>query len=77
MTSALTPYLFRFAQPCLSPGNTPIPTDYKYDESDDMVHWLGSPERPAAINTHGHGGPPTKKKDLEKGEDSKDRRMWL
>jgi hypothetical protein len=51
----------------LSPGRALLPADYEYDDVDNMAHWLGSPERPLAIHTHGHGGPPTKKKDLEKG----------
>lgn len=50
--------------------------DYFYDESVDMVRWKGEPDQPLAIDRHGNSGPSTKKKDIEKGEDQKDRRMW-
>lgn len=72
----IRPFLFRFAQPCLSPERAGKNPDYAYDESIDMVRWLGSPDCPPAIEQHGREGPITKKKDIEKGEDQKDRRMW-
>lgn len=70
------PFLFRFAQPCISPGRTRVDPDFEYDELTDMVRWLGSPERPLAIETKTPKPPVTKKGDIEKGEDTKDRRMW-
>jgi hypothetical protein len=75
------PFLFRFAQPCLSPERAPKNPEYAYDESIDMVRWLGSPERPPVIEAYGlddgpDDPPTTKKCDIEKHEDQKDRRMW-
>jgi len=73
----IQPFLFRFAQPCLSPERASKNPDYVYDESIDMVRWLGSPDHPPAIVAYGPENPPmTKKKDIEKNEDQKDRRMW-
>lgn len=70
------PFLLRFARPCMSPGRAPLDPEYAYDESIDMVRWLGSSDRPPAIEAHGKRGPMTKKADIEKSDDNKDRRMW-
>lgn len=77
------PFLLRFAKPCVSPERVSINSNYTYDEGIDMVRWLGSPDCPPVIeafdlnNPDGPKDPPTTKKaDLEKGEDQKDRRMW-
>jgi hypothetical protein len=70
------PFLFRFAQPCLSPGRTMPEPEYYYDEELSMVRWFGSPEHPLAIELTDKPGPPTKKADIEKGDDDKDKRMW-
>ena len=72
----MRPFLLRFARRCLSPGRGVQDPDYTYDESIDMVRWLGSPENPPAIEMHGQSGPMTKKSDIEKSDDDKDRRMW-
>lgn len=70
------PFLFRFAKPCCSPGrNTPNP-EYYYDKSTELVLWSGITPHPPAIELSEVTGLPTKKADLEKGEDNKDRRMW-
>ena len=71
------PFLFRFMRPCCSPSRKQPFSDYVYDVSLDMVRWVAGVEHPLAIELAGPGGPPTKKKDIEKGEDAKDRRMWL
>ncbi len=71
-----TPFLFRFAKPCISPGRTKTKDDYFYDETTDLVRWLGADHQPPAIETAGENGPKTKKCDIEKGDDNKDRRMW-
>ncbi len=73
---SIQPFLLRFKQPCLSPDRAVPDTEYIYDDSVDMVRWLGSLEQPLAIETSEGSGPKTKKKDLEKGEDNKDWRMW-
>lgn len=70
------PFLLRFARPCTSPARASGQSDYAYDETIDMVRWLGDPTHPLAIRAHGNDGPTTKKADIEKGEDNKDRRMW-
>lgn len=70
------PFLLRFARPCVSPGRASRDPDYEYDESLDMVCWLGSPDRPPVIEAETPKPPITKKADIEKGEDKKDRRMW-
>ncbi len=71
------PFLFRFARSCVSPSRAESSVDYEYDEVSDMVVWLGDPSHPPAITADGPRQPPkTKKNDIEKGEDTKDRRMW-
>ena len=72
------PFLFRYLNNCLSPARV-LPSayaGYEYDESVDLVRWLGAENRPLAIEISGVNGPPTKKRDQEKGDDNKDRRMW-
>lgn len=71
-----TPYLLRFAKTCISPNRANLNSEYIYDHEADMVRWTGSPDFPVAISVSGQGGPKTKKADVEKGEDNKDRRMW-
>jgi hypothetical protein len=80
----IKPFLLRYAKPCVSPERVSINPNYAYDERIDMVRWLGSPDRPPVIeafdpeNPDGPKDPPiTKKCDIEKGEDQKDRRMWM
>lgn len=80
------PFLLRFARPCVSPSRAPVDPNYEYDDSIDMMRWLGSPDSPPVVEAYGPGGPddkdgpdkppPTKKCDIEKGEDQKDRLMW-
>jgi len=80
----IQPFLFRFAKPCVSPERASRDANYVYDESIDMVRWLGSPDCPPVIEAYGSDDPDegpkdppiTKKADIEKGEDQKDRRMW-
>ena len=75
------PFLIRFAKPCLSPNRVSPNSNYLYDEDIDMVRWLGSSDRLPVIEAYllsaGPDDPPkTKKFDIEKGEDQKDRLMW-
>ena len=75
------PFLVRFAKPCMAPNRVPQNPEYLYDENVDMMRWLGSPERLLVIDAYllsdGPQDPPvTKKCDIEKGEDQKDRLMW-
>lgn len=70
------PFLVKFAKPCMSPGRATADSAYVYDEAEDMVRWTGDVNAPFAIDQAGTNGPMTKKADIEKGEDAKDRRMW-
>lgn len=71
------PFLFRFAQPCMSPGRYVKPSEsYYYDEDSALVRWRDGAGEPPAVVSSGANPPQTKKMDLEKGEDCKDRRMW-
>jgi hypothetical protein len=70
------PFLLRFARPCRSDAKAERKPDYVYDDVNDIVRWLGRADHPPAIVAAGEGGPKTKKQDIEKGEDQKDRRMW-
>lgn len=76
MKKVALPFLFRFAQPCLSPERKQQDEQYLYDDQTDMVIWLGHNLKPFAIDEAGASGPMTKKRDLEKGDDAKDHRMW-
>jgi hypothetical protein len=76
MSKIALPFLFRFAQQCLSPGRKQQNDEYMYDDDTDMVLWLGHESRPPVIDQAGEIGPMTKKRDLEKGDDAKDHRMW-
>ena len=72
---ATKPFLMKFARTCLSPGRAEPNTDYVYDYECDMVRHRHKVGFPAAIDLD-DGGPMTKKADIEKGDDTKDRRMW-
>jgi hypothetical protein len=72
----IRPFLLRFAKPCVSPGRRTTNAAYAYDPLTDMVLNLGLPGHPPAIFAQGSTPPRTKKGDVEKGEDTKDRRMW-
>lgn len=75
--SPMDPFLFRFARPCLSPGRYMAPSaDYYYDDRSSVVRWRNGDDDPPAVVSAGPEPPQTKKCDVEKGEDSKDRRMW-
>jgi hypothetical protein len=76
MENVTNPYLFRFLKKCISPGRSNIDSEYEYNSETDMLHWVSNTNKPAAIDEAGMGGPTTKKCDIEKGEDNKDRRMW-
>ena len=74
-TEQVKPFLLRFAV-ARPPVRAEQRSDYFYDDAVDMVRWRGGQGEPLAIDSHGETGPMTKKKDIEKGEDQKDRRMW-
>lgn len=70
------PFLFRFKVKCQSPGRIDVDDSYNYDANLDMVVDHGVVPVVPAIESTRMPGPATKKKDIEKGEDQKDRRMW-
>ncbi len=70
------PFLLKYAKKCCSPGRVKEEKDFYYDFSSDMVHSKILAGNPAAIDLSGTNGPETKKCDIEKGDDNKDRRMW-
>ena len=71
------PFLLRFAQPCQSPGRFIKPNpEYFYDHETSLVRWSNGADNPPAVIQSGAQPPQTKKADIEKGEDAKDRRMW-
>ncbi len=70
------PFLFRFKRTCQSPTRAEMDESYVYDPSTDMVIDVGLTPPVPAIDSNRTPGPGTKKKDVEKGEDEKDRRMW-
>ncbi len=74
----MRPFLLRYAKPCSSPGRVPTSANYAYDHEIDMVRKISVPGRTPAIycQDDDDDGPKTKKFDVEKGEDCKDRRMW-
>jgi len=70
------PFLFKYAKKCLSPGRAAPNPDYYFDVLEDIVRWKGDRNNTPAIDLEGVSGPDTKKCDIEKGDDMKDRRMW-
>ncbi len=70
------PFLFKFAKKCCSPGRVTEEKKFFYDFSIDMVRSKHLPGKPVAIELSNTDGPKTKKCDIEKGDDNKDRRMW-
>lgn len=77
MESNCEPFLLRFAQPCQSPKRFTKPTrEYFYDTESSLVRWANGIDNPPAVIRAGIQPPQTKKADIEKGEDAKDRRMW-
>lgn len=72
------PFLLKYAKCCLSPKRRDAKSEaeYEYDQSVDMVRSTITRDRPLAIDSSATSGPMTKKADIEKGEDNKDRMMW-
>lgn len=72
----MKPFLFKFAQKAGSPPESELGKDFYYDHEKDMLRSKKQPDNPLAIEVEGEDGPKTKKNDVEKGEDNKDRQMW-
>jgi len=72
-----TPFLLRFKREVQSPNRKPDGDDaFVYDTSLDQVIYVENGVRIPAINSNCPKAPETKKADLEKGDDQKDKRMW-
>jgi len=70
------PFLLKFARPSSSPNRNAPSEEYVYDDEADLVRWVKHPDALPAVLCSKGSGPRTKKCDIEKGEDNKDRRMW-
>lgn len=71
------PFLLRYAEKTGSPPGSEIGSKYYFDPEDDMLHSKEHAGNPPAIELDGESGPRTKKNDVEKGDDNKDRGIWL
>lgn len=71
------PFLFQFAKKSGSPPESELESDYYFDSENDILRSKNHSENPPAVEVEGDPGPKTKKNDVEKGDDNKDRGMWL
>lgn len=71
-----TPFLLRFAEHTGSPPVSELGRKFYYDEETQMLRSKKDSSNPFAIDLEGEQGPKTKKHDVEKGDDNKDRGMW-
>jgi hypothetical protein len=71
------PFLLQFAEKTGSPTNEELGSDYYFDPESDLLRCQDGSGNPAAIDREGESGPETKKNDVEKGDDNKDRGMWM
>jgi len=75
----MKPFLLRYAKETGSPPQAELGSKYYFDPEDDLLHRRKHPDNPPAIEVDDDddNGPRTKKHDVEKGDDNKDRQMWL
>ncbi|MFD1562253.1 hypothetical protein ACFR99_01540 [Haloarchaeobius amylolyticus] len=73
----MKPFLLQHAQDAESNARADPASNYYFDPEDDLLHWKEHPDKPPAIEMAGENGPQTKKKDVEKSDDSKDRGIWM
>lgn len=73
----MKPFLLQFAKEAGSPPEEELDSEYYFDPEDDLLHRRQEPDNPPAIEIEGEDGPKTKKNDVEKGDDEKDRGIWL
>ncbi|EMA14669.1 hypothetical protein [Haloarcula marismortui] len=71
------PFLLKFAEETGSPPDSELGEDYYFDQDSDLLRSKNHPEELPAIEIEGEDGPDTKKNDVEKGDDNKDRGMWV
>lgn len=73
---AIQPFLFRFKKRCTSANRVPHNSEFYYDAELHQVVTIQDGRVIPAIEAKKNYGPKTKKADIEKGEDQKDKRMW-
>ena len=71
-----SPFLLKFARPCNSRKTQTGDDASFYDAKSDMRRLQQGAATPLLIDVPDARGPRTKKEDIERGEDQKDRRMW-
>jgi negative regulator of sigma E activity len=71
-----SPFLFRFKKECISPNRIRHSEEFYYDPELCQVMTIEGGRSIPAIESKKNKGPQTKKADIEKGEDQKDRWMW-
>lgn len=71
-----TPFLFRFKRECISPNRAVPDKEFYYDRELCQVMTTENGQVVPAIEAKKNNGPQTKKADIEKSEDQKDRWMW-
>lgn len=76
----IRPFLFRFRAKCMSPKRALMDPNlnrgYQYDNDLCQVVKVVDGKRIPAISCSENSGLVTKKRDIEKGDDDKDRWMW-
>jgi len=70
------PFLFRFMKECVSPSRITHDDNFYYDPDLSQVMTMENGNIIPAIDSKKNNGPPTKKADIEKGDDQKDKWMW-
>jgi hypothetical protein len=75
-SSYSSPFLLKFARPCNSRKALPKEDPSFYDYRTDMRRVHVGTATPLLVDAPEVRGPVTKKMDIERGEDQKDRRMW-
>ena len=70
------PFLFRYKKECLSPNRVQHDERFYYDMELCQVMTIEDGHVIPVIESRMENSLQTKKADIEKGEDQKDRRMW-
>jgi len=73
----MKPFLLRFAKEAGSPPEEELDSEYYFDSDNDLLRCRKKPGNPPAVEVEGEDGPKTKKHDVEKGDDEKDRGIWM
>lgn len=74
--TTVQPFLFRFKRECLSPRRVVPDERFYYDQDTCQIMTTENGRPIPAIESPDTEGLMTKKADIEKGEDQKDRQIW-